>query len=206
MSISKNNYNELKKRFGQYASFTLWADPDTKPSSNTADLSVFDLSKHPTLLDQLNTGYVFVGLNAAEHDQPVEDWRSFHSSYRHQKDFKLRYALNHDDRFRGSYITDVIKGWPETDSQKVMRSVKRGDIDIMKHLQDFQAELDLLSPPRPILIALGKSSYEILQNLSQGGYTIYQIAHYSDTHEGRGNPKIYSEHVREVLKNCPKLT
>lgn len=35
-------------------------------------------------------------------------WQNFHSSYKHQKDYKLRFALT-DTKFWGSYITDFIK-------------------------------------------------------------------------------------------------
>ena len=207
MSISEASYNELKTQFGDVASWALWSDPTAAPTSNIADLSVFDV---PKVWNSLNTGYVFVGLNAANHNQMhVDDWSSFHSSYSHQKDYKLRYALTHDDRFWGSYITDIIKGYPETNSHRVMEAVKSGRIDMNKHGAVFEKELDLLSIPgtEPILIALGGDTYKLLKKCLSSNYhgRILKIYHYSYSYRGMSNLDNYRNYVRRELKDCKKL-
>ena len=109
-------YKELKDKYGAVASWALWSPAGTTKKSNTADLSIFD---DPDLLVKLNPKYVFVALNAANHPNPqsLPAWSCFHSSYRYQNDYKLRTATQ-GTRFEGAYITDIIKYYVETDSNK----------------------------------------------------------------------------------------
>lgn len=62
--ITQNQFEQLKK-YGYVSSWTIWADPDTKPKSNIGDLSVFH---DKDILCRLNSDYMFVGLNAAKHE------------------------------------------------------------------------------------------------------------------------------------------
>lgn len=59
--ISQKNYDILKEKYGDASSWAVWNTDyaDSKPSRNINDLSVFDSPN----LSELNTGFVFVGLN-----------------------------------------------------------------------------------------------------------------------------------------------
>ena len=205
MSISKDNYKILKEKFGQVSGWAYWKEPyDGKPMSNISDLSIFD---DADIGDKLGTSYVFVGLNAAEHKQKnVDDWRNFHSEYRWQKDFKLRYALMDDDRFLGSYISDIIKGYPETDGQKVYKAVKNGEIDLRDHVDLLNEELSLLGKKEKItLIVMGDYAFNILSMTSLANEykgRIIKIPHYAAQNKGLNRKEEYRDRVQEILKYC----
>ena len=124
--------------------------------------------------------YVFVGLNASSTHgiQQTKAWINFHSSYRYQNDYKLRYALM-ETRFWGSYITDVIKHYPEVDSAKVMKYLKQHNDVIENNINDFKREIAILSKNKPILIAIGTDSFNILNAYLSNEYKIVKIPHYS---------------------------
>ncbi len=204
MSISKENYEKLKVQFGDVASWAIWKEPGTTPTSNTSDLTVFDALD---ILNTLGTGYVFVGLNAANHKKDqnqVAAWSSFHSAYRYQRDFRLRYALIGDDRFWGSYITDIIKGYEETDSRQVIKAVREGDIDLNEQAIAFEQEIAMLGDSKPVLIALGNSVYDILKQCFNDKYIIFKIPHYSS--QTAKSKEDYRDKVQEALKDCKKLS
>ena len=113
--ITQEQYEELKK-YGYYSSFTIWKD-----WKNISDLSIFD---NDNINELLNDRYVFVALNPAEHpNNESRLFQNFHSSYKHQRDFKLCYALN-GTKYYGSYITDIFKSFVVTDSKKLPSKIK----------------------------------------------------------------------------------
>ncbi len=140
-------------------------------------MSVFD---DENICDILNDKYVFVALNGSSTHGKQEDrpWKNFHSSYRYQHDYKLRYALV-NTKFWGSYITDIIKEFPEVDSAKVISHLKKNPKDIEKNINLFEDELNILSDEKPILIAIGNDAYNIINNSLSDKYRIYKIKHYS---------------------------
>lgn len=180
--VNKKNFDMLKKEFGLCGSWTIWELPGNTAKSNTGDMSWAD---DPKLHEKVGTGYVFVGLNwAGGHGNQTKDgsikWKDFHSDYTYQNDYKLRYALM-DTPYWGSYITDIIKYYPETDSSKVSSLVKKHPDIARENIKRFERELLLLGDPSPILVALGGASYEILKQYLGSKYTIAQIKHYSYT-------------------------
>ena len=199
MSLDQEKYKNLKERFGAVSSWAIWKEPHETSTSNIANLSVFD---DPDILSKLNTGYVFVGLNAANHNQEqTEAWRSFHSEYRYQKDYKLRYALMGDDRFWGSYITDVVKNYTETDSIAVQQYIKKHPEFVMQNLEVLKKELTLLGGKKPVLVALGNAVYSLLKKNLKNEYEIKKIPHYS-SYISKEN---YRVKVQEALKDCERL-
>lgn len=134
--INQSNYNELKERYWNVSSWTIWSQPiDSQPKSNMGSLDVFD---DPDLLNKLNTKFVFVGLNGSgKHDgfyDPNKPWHNYHSDNPRGNDFKLRYALNATP-FWGSYITDIIKDYVEVDSGKVVKYTKEHPEIMRKNIQ-----------------------------------------------------------------------
>lgn len=112
--ISKETYELMKSKYGIVGSWAIWTPPGDTPKSNTHDMAWLNKEN---LLDTLDTGFVFVGLNwSSTHGDQTKGgelaWSNFHSSYAYQHDYKLRYAVT-DTRYWGSYMTDLIKFYYE---------------------------------------------------------------------------------------------
>jgi len=175
--IDISRYNKLKEKYGNTSSWTIWKEVGSTPKSNTADMSIFD---DKNICNKLNDKYVFIALNGSSTHGKQEEtpWKNFHSSYKYQHDYKLRYALV-DTKFWGSYITDIIKEFPEVDSSKVETFLKNNPQVIEDNINIFENELNILSDKKPILIAIGNDSYDILKNYLNEKYIIIKIKHYS---------------------------
>lgn len=178
--INKTQYEKLKKEYGDVSSWAIWNTNynDVCPKNNTNDLSVF---KDRNILKILKTDYVFVGLNASSTHGNTNDenmpWSNFHSGYSRQNDYKLRYALQ-GTQFWGSYITDVIKRHAEVDSKKVIKFLNDHPYVAKENIEDFRRELSILGG-KPILIAMGTYSGDILSHYLYNEYEIIKIKHYS---------------------------
>ncbi len=196
--VDKNNFDTLKEEYGLCGSWTIWKKPGASPKSNTGDMAWAD---DPKLNEKVGTSFVFVGLNwAGGHGDQTEGgsikWKDFHSDYAYQNDYKLRYALM-DTPYWGSYITDIIKYYPETDSSKVRTLIKKRPDIAKKNIELFERELQLLGEPNPVIVALGSASYEIIKQYLGHKYTIVQIKHYSYT-IGKED---YRKEVLEILNS-----
>ena len=198
--IDIKRYNKLKEEYGHVSSWTIWGQPTTGVSSNIPDMSIF---KDKNICNKLNDKYVFVGLNGSSThgNQDDEPWKNFHSSYEHQRDYKLRYALT-DSKFWGSYITDIIKVFEgdreeskEVSSKKFMSKLRKHPEVVDENIEIFKNELSILSDEKPILIAIGNDSHNILKN-NLKGYEIHKIKHYSSW----GGPEEYKKEVWEKLE------
>jgi hypothetical protein len=195
--INQQNYNELLEKFWDVASWALWSQPTgDRPKSNVGNLSVFNA---PDLLEKINTGFVFVGLNGSGVHNDYLDldkaWYNFHSASPRGHDYKLRYAL-HDTPLWGSYITDIIKYFPEVDSGKVINYVKNNPEVLKQNIDVFREELSLLGE-QPVIVALGGATYDFLvENLGKE-YKIVKVKHFSYT---IGKEK-YREEMLEALSH-----
>ena len=179
--ISQQNYNELLEKFWDVASWAMWSKPtDNRPKSNVGNLSVFN---DPDLLEKINTGFVFVGLNGSgQHNDFLEfdkAWFNFHSASPRGHDYKLRYAL-YGTPLWGSYITDIIKYFPEVDSGKVVRYVKDNPEVLKENIKAFRQELNLLGG-HPVIVALGGAAYDFLVENLGTEYKIVKVKHFSFT-------------------------
>lgn len=195
--IEQKNYDLMKDKYGIVGSWAIWRPVLDKPKSNTNNMSWIDDSD---LLEKLNTGYVFVGLNwSSTHGEAsgigVVPWANFHSGYSRQNDYKLRYALE-GTKFWGSYMTDVIKFYKEVDSSKVSTYLKDNPEFVEQNIKEFEEEISYLGE-KPVLIALGAATYNILKKYLAGKYEIVQVMHYS-MQIGKEN---YREEVLKVLAN-----
>ena len=198
--ISKDNYEMLKQRYGQVSSWTVWKQAGNTHRSNTESM---EWVNDPNLLSILNTGFVFVGLNASsthgDQDGHFENaWANFHSGYCRQNDYKLRFALN-GTKYWGSYITDVIKKYKEVDSSKVKSYLKKHPEVVRANIKDFEEELSFLGK-KPVLVALGGDTYNILKEYLGNKYTIVKIIHYSFTI----GQEDYRTKVLEILDSVKK--
>ena len=153
----------------------------------------------------MNTGFVFVGLNRSgkpkdgnaekKPDKPKEPWFNFHAG---RNDFKLRYALQ-GTRHWGSYITDSIKDYQETDSGEVEKTLGKEPERVDENLKGLREELELLGG-RPVLVALGYAAEKKLRSMRSEGYEVVRILHPA-AFIGK---KKYRDKVLKVLDNIQK--
>ena len=193
--IRREEFEFMKSRYGQVGSWAVWDMPDTTPKSNTSGMEWLSA---PNLLDSLDTGFVFVGLNwSSTHGDQTQggtiDWANFHSSYSRQQDYKLRFALT-GTKYWGSYITDFIKLYAEVDSSKVMQYLRQNPAIITENTISFEEEIGHLHS-NPVLVAMGGETYRLLQKNLGHKYQVTKIKHYSSY---IGKEK-YREEVLEVL-------
>lgn len=155
----------------------------------------------------MNTGFVFVGLNRSgkpkdgnaekKPDKPKDPWFNFHAG---RNDFKLRYALQ-GTRYWGSYITDAIKDYQETDSGEVEKTLKSNPERVDENLKGLREELELLGG-RPVLVALGYAAEKKLKCMKSEGYEVVRILHPA-AFIGK---KKYRDKVLKVLGQHSKIT
>lgn len=205
--ISQENYDILKEKYGDASSWAVWNTDyaDSKPSRNINDLSVFDSPN----LSELNTGFVFVGLNRSgkpkdgnaekKPDKPKDPWFNFHAG---RNDFKLRYALQ-GTRYWGSYMTDAIKDLQETDSVEVEKTLGKEPERVEENLKGLREELELLEllGGRPVLVALGYAAEKKLRSMRSEGYEVVRILHPAARNI---NKEDYRKRVLEVLDDIQK--
>ena len=169
--MNKKQFETIKNRFGKYSSFAIWKSDDC-----VYDISFFD---DDNVLKQINTKYVFIALNPAEHpkNKQIRPFSNFHSDYSYQKDFKLCYAL-HNTKFWGSYITDLFKSFELTDSSELTRELKKRPDDIEKDKNALREELSMFDKD-VILIALSRKTEKYLHRLFGNEYKIVYAIHYA---------------------------
>ena len=140
----------------------------------------------------MNTGFVFVGLNRSgkpkdgnaekKPDKPKDPWFNFHAG---RNDFKLRYALQ-GTRYWGSYITDAIKDYQETDSGEVEKTLKSNPERVDENLKGLREELELLGGN---LKCMKSEGYEVVRILHPAAFI---------------GKKKYRDKVLKVLDNIQK--
>jgi len=113
--INRSQFELIKKKYGHYASWAIWADEKEKPKDNMGDLSVFDININAALLSQLRPDIVLVGLNISQGIPST--LANFHGLGGGA--YKIRYALRNSP-FWGAYMTDIIKNFDQKASGKVM--------------------------------------------------------------------------------------
>ena len=194
--ITQSQYERLKIEFGGVASWAIWKAKDTngKAKSNMSDLSIFESQN---ILEMLNHNYVFVGLNASVHELPeTKPWMNFHSAdARRSQDYKLRDVLLGTPLW-GSYITDIIKNYPETFSNKVRSYIRQNPDALTENVKLFQRELEILGT-KPTLIALGNDPYDLLtQTTLCEQFKVVKMTHYAKQTLSK---QAYKDEVKKLL-------
>ena len=194
--IDKNLFEFIKRKYGGFASWAIWADEFEKPKSNINDLNVFDIHKNISLLNSLNNNIIMVGLNISRTFS--EPFRNFHDPNPHANDFKLRFAFRNTE-FYGAYMTDFIKDFEMVDSSGVLKYLKTNGTLIEKSTIIFREELLDLKAKDPIILALGDTSFNLInQNFKREEYSkLIKVKHYSNY--------ISKEKYREIVINQIKL-
>lgn len=177
--IERNTYESIKKEFGDFASWAVWAIKIDKAKSGIGDMSVFKESSLDSLLTKLKSEIIMVGLNCSRDIESNTPFKNFHDSQK-GNDFKIRFAFENTD-FYGAYMTDIIKDFPELNSKKVVDYFKKNRDEVSPHIETFKRELNLLGAQKPIILAFGTGTYEIIKdNLSDDSYKhLIKLPHYS---------------------------
>lgn len=163
-------YEELKNKYGSYSSWAIWNEKDQK------DTTVIDKN-----LKELNTNYVFIGLNISRLlDTPA--WSNFHGG---KHDRKLMFACN-NSKLKGSYLTDIFKGIPTTTAVEFATELKKCITNdskfIDKQIADFNKEMeDIKIGKDTVLVVLGNDARKYFKKYFQNEYEnkLVYYCHYS---------------------------
>ena len=138
-------YEKIKrKNHGEYASFAIWDDKNYK------NLDIIENS-----INELNNSIVIIGLNASKSGDD-KDFRAFHNG---RNDNQLKNAFNKSKKFRGAYMTDLIKNKVTSNSSEAIDEFKK---DEGKHLDKLKEELRDLKCKNLRIILMGKKVKELL--------------------------------------------
>lgn len=191
--IGQRRFNLIRDKHGHYASWAVWADGGIKPKDNIGDLSVFDIARTPGLLGELNPHFILVGLNISRRiETPLAN---FHDARPQAMDFKVRFALK-GSLLWGAYMTDIIKGFEQKVSGKMMAHLKRNPRFEEQNAKRFRAEVSDLGVESPAIFAFGCDAHRILCRNFMGKYRIHLLPHYSNY----GSKEKYRDEVSAVLK------
>ena len=172
-----DTFLEIKNKYGDCGSWAIWREVEETPKSNVGDLTILDHTLNKNLLTQLKPEFVFVGLNFSTMEN-VAPFSNFHSPSSKSQDYKIRFALK-DTKFWGSYMTDIIKNFPEKQSNLMMEALnKNRDLEI-KNINIFLQELETLNVINKQIIAFGGDSYKILKRNLGDKFNIQKITHYA---------------------------
>ena len=191
--ITREKFDFVKKKYGPVASWAIWAHEDKEPKSNMGDLTVLDPEINKNLLSELNPNVVLVALNFSENvdHKPFEN---FHAGGKFQ-DYKTRYALRGSPAW-GGYMTDIIKDYPEKESDRLVEYLKTDKSIEQSNVEYFRQELRDIGVEKPKLIAFGNDVYDILKrNLPK--FEIVKIPHYAHFI----SKEKYREQVKTTLQN-----
>lgn len=175
--ISKEHYLLIKQKYGECASWAVWANEGLKPKSNIGDLDIFDLDLNPGILEMINPNVIMVGLNFSRTIEK-KAFPNFHDPRPQGQDYKIRYAFR-DTRFYGAYMTDLIKNFEEKDSGTVLRFIKTDKKFELDHVSLFEKEVADLNCSDPLLIAFGDITFNILDKHVGHKYRMKKVMHYS---------------------------
>ena len=209
--ISDLEYNENGKLvedvYGKPINFASWGNwkertPDSKRTSN--------LEFSDELLQGLQPNIVFCGLNVSTYVERG-NWNNFH-----KKDDSGNSNLRDSiigTRLRGAYLTDLIKFYPETDSDEVEKHFKNNKGELERHAEWFVEEMIQLkeffwknnSKLPLIIIVMGKTATkslfetaEIEKKLRKENFDdvkVYFVRHYSQDCK-----KELPEKIREIVR------
>lgn len=178
--ISKHLFDAIKKQYGHVASWAVWAKAGNTPKSNIADIDVLNPKFNPVLLETIHTDVVMVALNFSRKVAYKMPFMNFHSCNPYAQDYKIRYAFE-GTSFWGSYMTDIIKDFPELSSKEVKNYLRDNPGKVRTQIDRFREEMTFIKSDRPTILAFGKQSYDLLYHgLKPEEYSsLVQLTHYS---------------------------
>lgn len=151
------------------ASWAIWNEDNQK------DTSVIE-----TKFKELNTNYVFVGLNISRL-LGSPPWSNFHGG---MNDRKLMYACN-DTKLRGAYVTDIFKDLPIARASEVEMYIKQNPKVLKENIDSFRKEMDDIKISKDtVVVVLGADSSLLLKCFNEHlkdkiKGKVFNIRHYS---------------------------
>ena len=197
MRISEEQLVNVRKHYGSCSSWAIWAKAETSALDGLSDLSVLNFEKAPQNRALIHADFVIVGLNVSgpmNESADAPSFANFHSTSRWAKDYKMRDAFDGTPLW-GSYMTDILKNFPEVDSSKVQSYIRQNPSSLDEHFGWFDHELDLLDARSSTLVALGGLTSSILKRRYNDTNRIITIRHYSSYISSVN----YCNHVRDTL-------
>ena len=83
-------------------------------------------------------------------------------------------------------MTDIIKDFPEKDSNNVMKYLRNNPSMVADNIISFEQELEDIGSIDPLLICFGDDAYDILNKNLGEKYNIEKVTHYSAYHKVNG--------------------
>ena len=127
-------------------------------------------------MESLNPNIVLVGLNISRKIE--RSFGNFHPLYSTAHDYKLRHALQGTNLW-GAYMTDIIKDFEEIVSGNLMTFLRNNPDFTQENIRIFKQELHDIGSSKPILIALGRDTYNLLSRNLRNKFKIFHVTHYS---------------------------
>ena len=190
--MDNKKYLEIKKSYGKHASWAIWSDEQDTPTSNMEDVSFFN---NKEIYKQLNPNIIMVGLNISTTFDETP-FLNFHG--KGWGAYKIRYATK-DTPYWGAYLTDIIKDFPEAESNKAMSFLKKNPEIIDQNIDSFLQEIEDIGSENPKIFAFGNDVYNILDMILNKKFTIYKLYHYSWRDI---NKEQYRDHLQEQFDNA----
>ena len=160
--INQELFEKIKDKYGYVASWAIWDEAGEKPKSNINNMDIFESKSYKEILPKLNVNVVMVGLNFSRDIKFEKPFMNFHDSNPHANDFKIRYAFK-DTPLYGAYMTDIIKNLAMVSSKDVLKYLKQNPQIIEENINYFRDELRFIQSNKPIIIAFGSDTFDILQ-------------------------------------------
>jgi hypothetical protein len=190
--INSKKYEFIRNKYGLYASWAVWVKKGDKPKSNMADLSIFDDEE---ILSELKPNIVLVGLNCSGVDGAlVKPFQNFHGPGGGA--YKIRYALD-GTSFWGAYMTDILKGFSETNSNKVLKCLKNDPALEAKNIYSFEQELKDVGSADPLLVCFGNDAFDISKRNLSTKFSIVKVTHYSHFE----SKEIFREKMQKIIED-----
>ena len=185
MPITSSELEFLKNKHGLHASWAVWADETNRPKSNMGDLSIFE---NDSVIKTLNPNNIIVAFNFSVDGKVLHSWENFHGE--NGEVYKLRYAVKNTPLW-GAYMTDIIKDHVDPNSISVKKFLEKNPEVISKNVKRFKEEIKDLNVTKPILYALGKDVFKILNDYLSDKYKIIRLTHYGIPN----NKEFYKEKI-----------
>ena len=205
MSITQEQFDEIRKIFGKVCSWAVWRmpEPGDKPLAYIDDLTEIQAGN-------VHNRAVFVSLNPSRSLRNKPDFANFHDADAHSHDYSLRRALE-GSSYSGALMIDFVTDFENPDSDAAMKRIKSDRAYYKKCMERVMEVLHLLadhSKRLPVIVAMGRKAHALLTDsydaryggecdIRKCGYPVYRITHYAAS--------VSDERKKIEIRNLPSL-
>ncbi|MDR2096635.1 MAG: hypothetical protein LBP76_14125 [Treponema sp.] len=150
--MNEECYRAIKKKYGHWGSWALW-DP-----ADPYDPAIIERN-----IRRLGTAYVFAGLNVSRDLTGLPPWKNFHLRHRGSRERRLSCVLS-GSVYEGSYMTDIIKDYPEANSGEVLAWIRKNPKKLEENIKIFLAELAFLEKKLKKIFVFGRAAAGIFKH------------------------------------------